>query len=163
MSVVVCKVEKEEIIFASDSIIVFDDLKRTDLVIKLVKENNIIIGGAGAEEDIFLMQIFIKTHRPKNATKESILNFYVEYLAWCKNKEVEKPSSNFIMGIEGKAFIINGYSVIKIKNYVATGAGFMFASAVLELGHTAKEAVSVAIKLSPLCAPPIKIIKMKRK
>ena len=65
MSVVVCKIGKDSIEMASDSIIVQGWTKLNNAqnkVVKMMKHNDMIIGGCGNADEISLFFHYMKTH-----------------------------------------------------------------------------------------------------
>lgn len=167
MSVIACKIEKDKIEFAADSITIWGETKRVDSTPKLVKVNDIIIGGSGITEDLFLMNIFLSKNPyilPKGSLEEDILQFQSDFVKWCKKLNPDKTLDfNYIIGLQGKAFEVYDMAVNEIKNYTAIGAGFMYALPVLDMGGSAKQAVEEAIKFSTLCAAPVLTMKMRKK
>ena len=63
---------------------------------------------------------------------------------------------------EGKVFLIEGFYVKEIEEYMAIGAGMDFALAALYLGSTVQEAIKTACHLSILCEEPINIVEIKK-
>lgn len=166
MSVVCCKILKDKIEIASDSIMTIgrSQTKGSDVeYAKLDKINDIIIGSTGSCEESALFQLYCKTHSPKEAKNDDILEFVIEFIEW-KRKKIDKwdYSNNYILAFHGKAFWIENYFVNEIKTYRAIGAGRDFAMAALFLGHSVEESVSVACELSTLCEKPIIKFECKR-
>lgn len=162
MSVVVCKILKNGYQIAADSITTrgFTQTKETHTKrSKLFQINGMVIGCVGLAEECSLLHIFCKTHRPFDATEESVLEFLSEFSNW-KGKKTDnsKISFSFLLGIENKVFAIEEWLVENITTYEAIGAGMDFALAALYLGHSASEAIQIAIELSILCEGPVQVI-----
>lgn len=157
MSVICVKVYKKEIVIAADSILVRGWSKETNHTFsKLNKINGIILGSCGLAQEHSLMVHYMETHKPKNATNKSILDFMVEFTKWKKDYESNVDIKNsYIIAFDGKCFDVNYLFVKEIETYAAIGAGEDFAMAALYLGHTPKEAVKVACELSCFVAEPI--------
>jgi len=95
------------------------------------------------------------THRPKDTSTKSVLDFMVEFVKWKKDyDDNEKVSNSYILAFDEKCFEIESMFVYEISDYSAIGAGEDFANAALYLGHTPSEAVKVAAALSCYVAEP---------
>jgi ATP-dependent protease HslVU (ClpYQ) peptidase subunit len=155
MSVVCCRVEKETIEIASDSIIVRGFTQGT--YSKLERINEMIVGGVGAARDLALLFLFCQTHKPESSTTRGVLAFWAEFCDWHKEKtdiQVEKVTS-VIIAFLGKCFSIENYFIQEINDYSAIGAGSDYALSALYLGHNVEKAVKTACELSIYCEEPI--------
>ena len=166
MSVVCAKVYDDRIEIAADSIIVYGWSKETkgDFS-KLVKINEMIIGGTGNCDELSLLLHFAKTHKPETPTESGLLSFVAEFSKW--KREYYNDSSIFntyIVVFEEKVFRIEKFFVREIKSYTAIGAGEDFANAAMYLNHSPREAVKVACDLSCFVAEPIieEVIKLQK-
>ena len=159
MSIVCCKVTDSKIEIAADSITVrgYTQSKGNEVKFsKLVKVNDIILGGVGWTEENFLMQMFCQTHNISSTNKTDVLNFLNEFSDWKKKKaENHKIENDYMILFKGKAFFISNFLIQEIKNYEAIGAGMDFALSALYLGHDAEKAVETACELSVYCEKPI--------
>lgn len=159
MSVVACRVTKDKIEVASDSIDVRGWTQSTGKNIslsKLVKVNNMIVGSVGFAEECTLMHLFCITHSIKDTTIDSILTFLSEFSNWKGNKTTDGVINNEYIFVYGKrAFITSGYLVSEVLEYESIGAGMDYALTAMHLGHGAKEAVKVSCELSIFCEEPI--------
>lgn len=165
MSIICCRIDKEEITIASDSITVRDwtQEKGKDKFAKLAEINGMIIGGAGIAEETCLLQIFCQTRKPEAATEQGILIFLSEFAAWKKNKtEKYKIDNSYIILFDGKAFYTCDFFVKEISCYEATGAGMDYALSALYLGHDVVKAVETACELSIYCEKPVIKMSMRR-
>lgn len=165
MSIVCCRVTDDKIEIASDSISIRgytqskgDKVKYS----KLVKVNEMIIGGVGFSEENFLMQLFAQTHNIKDANTDAVLTFLAEFSDWKKKKiDNYKIENNFIFLYKSKAFYIERFLIQEVINYQAIGAGDDFALSALYLGHSVEKAVETACELSIYCEKPIIKYEMK--
>jgi len=161
---VCAKVYADRIQIAADSITVSGWSKRTDLKFsKLSRINDIVMGTVGTIQEASLMWNYMETHKPKDTSGKSILDFMVEFSKWKSDYSTDKEISNYyIMAFSGKYFLISGSWVEEIVNHCAIGAGEDLANAALYLGHTPREAVKVAAELSCFVAEPIVEEEVKR-
>lgn len=157
MSVIAVKVYADKIKIAADSIVSRGESIRTDNGFsKLVKVNSMIIGGVGYCEEVSLMYHYAETHKPASASEKDVLAFMVEFSKYKSDiAGGYKIENDYIIVYGNKVFSISSLFVNEIKNYDAIGAGMDFANAALYLGHSPKEAVKVACKLSCYVADPI--------
>lgn len=167
MSVVVCKVNENNIEVAADSICVSGWSKLPSGVgknIKIIREGDLIIAGCGVAEEISLFFHYIQTHSiASTATSKDVLDFILEFRHW---KSDYTRSTNFdntyIIAYKGKAFFIEGMLVMPITDYCAIGAGRDYANGALYMGATAEEAVKAACELCAMVAEPIIVERIKR-
>jgi len=159
MSVVVCKVNKNNIEIAADSIRVKGWSKinmSPSRRIKLAKINDIIIGGCGLAEETSLFFNYMETHLGGDSvTENDILNYIVEFKKWKSAYTTSSFENSYILAYKGKAFLIEGMLVIPIDDYAAIGAGEDYANGALYMGATAKQAVEAACALCAMVAEPI--------
>lgn len=163
MTVIVAVKTDDRIVFASDSLmavgstIVTDSQAKTS---KLWQQNNLTVGHSGNCQFDTLMKIFSKTHVPKSACEDGMVEFLIEYVNLCQTKySVGIPTSQFLIAFQNQLFIVyGGIDVYKVEKFEAIGSGSDFAQAALLLGKTAKEAVEVSCQLSNTCAPPVKVV-----
>ena len=159
MSVICCKIEKDRIEIASDSIRVYGSTQSkgsNTTHTKLMQVNDMTFGSSGTCQEASLFSVFCLTHKPKAPTVEDILTFYSEFASW-QNDKVGKfdVKNDYIFICEKTAFSVNGFFVDKIKTYDAIGAGMDYALSALYLGHGVSKAVDVACELSVYCEAPI--------
>jgi len=161
MSIVACRVNKDNYEIAADSITVRgytqekgDRTKHS----KLWESNGLIVGGVGFCEELGLLQFFAGTHQLAAATEGALLEFLVEFSAW-KKRKINKPEleNSYLMGIEDIILYVNQWHITRVSTFEAIGAGEDFALAALHLGHSAEEAVRVATELSIYCETPIQV------
>ena len=168
MSVVTCKVYKNRITFAADSMITEGystqrSSKEFKNFSKLFEINDMIIGCAGNCDELSLLSHFANTHKPLAATEKDILDFIVEFSDY-KNKLTGNYiiNNSYLIGYKGKVFEVEGMLVWEVVEHSAIGCGYTYALAALHLGHTAKEATKVACDLNAFVAEPIIELEMKR-
>lgn len=117
-----------------------------------------IIGGTGKSSENQLLDLFARNHRPVKPAVDAVIDFLVEFRDYGrKYQEGFTPDNHFLIAFDGELF--QTYSgtleVFKLEEFGAVGAGEDFATAALALGHTAREAVELAIRLSVWCAAPV--------
>lgn len=159
MSVVVAKVYKDRIEVASDSIAVKGWTKINNAqnkVVKLMKYNNMIIGGCGLSEEISLFFHYMKTHTIENVDEKGVLDFVIEFRRW-KNDLTEDNSfkNEYIIAFKGKCFSIENMLVFPIEDHYAIGAGMDYAAGALYMGASPKEAVKASCELCAFVSEPI--------
>jgi ATP-dependent protease HslVU (ClpYQ) peptidase subunit len=163
MSVVAVKVSKNKITIGADSILVSGWTQEKDKLAKLNKANGMIIGDVGDAEEGALFLLFCKTRKPREASVDAIVEFMSEFQDWLNNKTGESKLSNqYILIIEKKAFMIEGFFIKEVTDYTAIGAGADFALPCLALGHSVEVAIEMACHLSIYCEEPINIIEVEK-
>lgn len=166
MSVVVCKVNKNNIEVAADSICVCGYSKlpaHTTNHTKLMKYNDIIVGGCGYAEETSLFFHYLKTHLiEETATEADILNFIMEFKKWKSTYSSTPIENSYIIAYKGRAFMVEGMFITEITNFCAIGAGRDYANGAFYMGATAKEAVEAACSLCAMVAEPIEVVSIKK-
>ena len=163
MSVVAVKVTKNKITIGADSILVSGWTQEKDKLAKLNKANGMIIGDVGDAEEGALFLLFCKTRKPREASVDAIVEFMSEFQDWMNNKTGESKLSNqYILIIEKKAFMIEGFFIKEVTDYTAIGAGADFALSALYLGNSVKDSIKAACHLSVYCEEPINIIEVEK-
>jgi ATP-dependent protease HslVU (ClpYQ) peptidase subunit len=163
MSVVAVKVTKNKITIGADSILVSGWTQEKDKLAKLNKANGMIIGDVGDAEEGALFLLFCKTRKPREASVDAIVEFMSEFQDWMNNKTGESKLSNqYILIIEKKAFMIEGFFIKEVTDYTAIGAGMDFALSALYLGNSVKDSIKAACHLSVYCEEPINIIEVEK-
>ena len=163
MSVVAVKVTKNKITIGADSILVSGWTQEKDKLAKLNKANGIIIGDVGDAQECALFLLFCKTRKPREASVDAIVEFMSEFQDWMNNKTGESKLSNqYILIIEKKAFMIEGFFIKEVTDYTAIGAGADFALSALYLGNSVKDSIKAACHLSVYCEEPINIIEVEK-
>ena len=165
MSVVAVRKYSDRLVFASDSIRVSGYLKESQRVAgqdmaKLFEVNSMVIGGVGLSMELSFMRIFARTHKPKAANSEAILDFVVEFYGWANGKDSGfGHHSEYLIGFENEAFrVADGYLIDKINEFSAIGAGEHFALTAMHLDKSPQEAVEIANELCVFCAPPVNVV-----
>ena len=154
---------KEAITFASDSILVAGFVKSSQRELsynKLFEQNSMGIGSTGLGYEGTLMELYSRNHQPVDSSRLGIIDFFVEFRDWIHKRDAShSPENEFLLAYGGKVFrTCGGLDVYEVAEFDAIGAGEDFAKAVLHLGHTPREAVEVACKLSIFCSEPIEEI-----
>jgi ATP-dependent protease HslVU (ClpYQ) peptidase subunit len=164
MSVVAIRVTDKKITIGADSILVsHGTTQEKDKFAKLNKVNDIIIGDVGDAQEGGLFLMFCRTRKPREASVEAIIEFMSEFQDWMKNKTDESKLSNeYILVLEKKAFLVEGFFVKEIIDYTAIGAGMDFSLSALYLGNSVKESIKAACHLSVFCEEPINIMEVKK-
>lgn len=163
MSVVAVKVKKDKIIIGADSILVSGWTQEKDKLAKLNKVNNMVIGDCGDAQEGGLFLVYCKTRKPREASVEALVEFMSEFQDWMNDKIGEtKLSNQYIIVLEGKAFMMEGFFIKEVTDYTAIGAGMDFALSALYLGNSVKESIKAACHLSVYCEEPINIIEIEK-
>lgn len=162
MSVVCVKVSNENIWFSADSI-TMSGYTKLPSISKLQRVNDLIIGGVGKTEEISLFFMFAQTHKPLCGDEKSIIEFVFEFYSWKKEyTDTFQSDCEYLIGFDGKAFLVQGLLVKEIKDYYAIGAGRDYALGVLWCGLSANDAVNASCNLCCLVSDPIVDIEMKK-
>lgn len=176
MTVIACKITKGLIEIASDTQSTwghnkYDKQNQSDKQLhcygKLFKVNGMIIGGSGTTSHIAMMQIFCKTHKPKDATRDSVLDWLIEFTEWVKKKSdiaAKDLSLHGIMVYENTVFrFFDWVEVEVIDGFTAVGSGMFLALGALEAGAEVKAVIKVAIKYDLYCGGTVKYMSVKKK
>ena len=155
MSVIAVKVEADKITIAADSIIIKDDLKRTNFQ-KLRDFGQIIVGGCGSAEELSLFFEFAKRSKDKLTSVHAVQEFMNKF-ATCKRAYTDdnKINNAYIIIYDKHVYEVDGMFVQEVKDYTAIGEGEPYALAALYLGHDVVEAVQAACKFSCFVSEPI--------
>ena len=155
MSVIAVKVEKDRIRIAADSILIKEDLKKTNFK-KLFKFNDIIVAGCGSAEELSLFFKFAEDFSPASCDITGIRQYmraFADVLEDCYNDR--KINNDYIIIYKGHVYEVEGMFVQEITDYTAIGEGEAYALAALDLGHDVVKAVEVACKFSCFVSEPI--------
>ncbi|MGB5917386.1 MAG: hypothetical protein WBG63_21155 [Phormidesmis sp.] len=160
MTVIAARRTSDAIIFAADTLISdgFSKVTSSEIVYsKLIEQNGMVIGSTGDCFEGTMMELFSRNHKPSTTTRLGIMEFLVEFKEWVRKKEGGySPGNGFLIAYDSKLFrVVQGLDVYEVSEFDAIGAGQDFAKAALHLGHTPREAVEVACKLSLYCSEPI--------
>ena len=159
MSVVAVRVEKNKITIGADSILVNGYTQEKDKMAKIFQNEWAVVGDVGEAQEGALFQIYTKTRRPRESSVEGITEFLFEFYQWKKEKtESVELTNDYIIVFDGKAFLVEGFYVKEVKDYMAIGAGMDFALAALYMGSSVQDAIKTACHLSILCEEPVNII-----
>jgi len=139
--------------------------KQTKVNGKLFEVNGMHFGCAGSVSDIGLLQIFCKTHRPKEMNRDDIMEWFIEFKEWLNDKAKVSFNDVNIHGIiasEGKVFTFYDFmEVSEVTDFNAVGSGMWLALGAMENGASVSQAVATAIKYDLNCGGDVtmKIIK----
>ena len=163
MSVVAVKVTKNKITIGADSILVSGYTQEKDKLAKLNKVNGMVIGDVGDAQEGALFLLFCKTRKPSEASVGGLVEFMSEFQDWLDKKTGEaKLSNEYILIIEKKAFMMEGFFIKEVTDYTSIGAGMDFALSALYLGKSVKDSIKAACHLSVYCEEPINIIEVEK-
>jgi ATP-dependent protease HslVU (ClpYQ) peptidase subunit len=163
MSVVAVKVKKNKIIIGADSILVSGWTQEKDKLAKLNQVNGMVIGDVGDAQEGALFLIFCKTRKPREASVDALVEFMSEFQDWLNNKIGESKLENqYVIVLEGKAFVMEGFFIKEVTDYTAIGAGMDFALSALYLGNSVEESIKAACHLSVYCEEPVNIIEIEK-
>ena len=175
MTIIACRVHKDSIEIASDTQTTWGHNKyptpnkadkQTFVEGKLFTINSMTLGCAGQLSDIGLMQLFCKTHSPKEMDVDSILEWLMEFQQYASDKAKIAYKDLCVHGIlvsKGKAFtFFNWIEAHEIKTFDAVGSGMFLAWGALELGAPVQKAVEVAIKYDLFCGGEVSYLKIDK-
>ena len=163
MSVVAVKVKKGKIVIGADSILVSGWTQEKDKLAKLNEVNGMVIGDCGDAQEGALFLVYCKTRKPREASVDALIEFMSEFQDWMNDKIGEtKLNNQYVIVLEGKAFMMEGFFIKEVTDYAAIGAGMDFALSALYLGNSVKEAIKAACHLSVYCEEPVNIIEVKK-
>jgi ATP-dependent protease HslVU (ClpYQ) peptidase subunit len=161
MSVVAVKVKKDKIVIGADSILVSGWTQEKDKLAKLNKVNGMVIGDVGDAQEGGLFLVYCKTRKPREASVDALVEFMSEFQDWMNNKIGEtKLTNQYVIILDKKAFMMEGFFIKEVTDYTAIGAGMDFALSALYLGNSVKEAIKASCHLSVYCEEPINIIEV---
>lgn len=169
MTVIAAKRTKNGFTIASDSISIsgewaFQTKGNNSTFSKLFNENGAIVGCTGAIEEAALFQLFLKQRKLLEASMGAVLELMSDFADWKYKKTDDRTIANaYLIGLKGKVFLVIRWQIVEIKTFYAIGAGNAIAMTAMHLGHSAKEAVRVAIELSLFCEGPVQVKKTREK
>ena len=163
MSVVAVKIKKDKIVIGADSILVSGWTQEKDKLAKLNEVNGMVIGDVGDAQEGGLFLVYCKTRKPREASVDALVEFMSEFQDWMNNKIGEtKLTNQYVIVLDGKAFMMEGFFIKEVTDYTAIGAGMDFALSALYLGNSVKEAIKASCHLSVYCEEPINIIEITK-
>jgi len=163
MSVVAVKVKKDKIVIGADSILVSGWTQEKDKLAKLNEVNGMVIGDVGDAQEGGLFLVYCKTRKPREASVDALVEFMSEFQDWMNNKIGEtKLTNQYVIVLDKKAFMMEGFFIKEVTDYTAIGAGMDFALSALYLGNSVKEAIKASCHLSVYCEEPINIIEITK-
>lgn len=155
MSVIAVKVESDKITIAADSIIIKDDLKRTNFQ-KLYDFGHMIVGGCGSAEELSLFFEFAKRSKEKLTSVYAVQEFMNKF-SECKRSytDDDKINNEYIIIYDKHVYQVDGMFVQEVKDYTAIGEGEPYALTALHLGHSVVAAVRATCDLCCFVSEPI--------
>ena len=163
MSVVAVRVTKDKITIGADSIIVSGWTQEKDKLAKLNKVNGMIVGDVGDAQEGALFLMFCKTRKPREASVEALVEFMSEFQDWMGKKiDVTTLTNQYVIILEKKVFMMEGFYIKEVTDFTAIGAGMDFALSALYLENSVKESIKAACHLSVYCEEPINIIEIEK-
>lgn len=163
MSVVAIKIEKDKIVIGADSIIVSGWTQEKDKLAKLNRINGMVIGDVGDAQEGGLFLLYCKTRKPSEASVGGLVEFMSEFQGWMTNKIGETVLNNqYIIVLDGKAFVMEGYYIKEVTDYTAIGAGMDFSLAALYLGNSVEDSIKASCHLSVYCEEPVNLIEIEK-
>lgn len=158
MTIIVGKKTKSGFTIGSDSLTMYSWMQtkgKNTTSSKLFKENDLVVGGAGSVEESNLFRLFLRSRQLEDVSERGILELMSDFFDWKKSKtDSDKLENSYLMGTQGKLFLVEEWNIEEVKTFYAIGAGMWFAMTALHLGHSCKKSVEVAIELSPYCEGP---------
>ena len=155
MSVVAAKVFPDRIEIASDSILIKDDLKKTNFK-KMLSTPTITVGGCGNAEELQLFFTFVSNNAPDDGTSKGVLDYMKQFANWKAQYTNDDTIKNcYLIITDHKLYEVDEMFVQKIDDYTAIGEGEPYALAALHLGHSVEAAVHTACDLCCFVAPPV--------
>lgn len=156
ISVIAARVTDKYIHVAADSILLKEELKRTENFSKLISVNNMIVGGCGSAEELSLFQRYATYNKPSEGSIFAVQDFMKSFSRWKEQYTDSITIDNcYLIVYEHKLFEIDGLFVHEISDYTAIGEGEPYALTALHLGCVATEAVKVTCDLCCYTAEPI--------
>lgn len=132
-------VVKDGTIYA-DSLAVTGDWKHRQPIEKVLKTKKGHIACAGDLADLYMLRKIVEEMEEQDVEIDKYITDS------CFNEE-DRSALLYVVG--KNVYLYNSCMFIPLGTEHAIGSGSVFAIAALELGHTAREAVEVAIKLDP--------------
>lgn len=122
---------------------------------KIWQTNGMTFGCAGSCAHIGLLQIFAKTHKPKEMEKDFIMDWFMEFREWLNSKAKigwNELCLHAIIIDKGRAFTFYDFMDInEIKSFDSVGSGMWLAIGAMEIGANVEDAVRVASKYDKGC------------
>ena len=165
MTVIAVRKYENKIVMAADSQTTWGDNNKTLGYTKIVQQNTLTAGCAGNALDASLFEMFIRTHLPKGATKDDIIDFLSEFVDW-KNKKTGNPKyvGQIILVIDDVIFNIFEYAIYSVvTEFSAIGSGMFAALGAMELGVDPKKAAEIAIKYDAYCGGEVQCVEIPLK
>ena len=163
MSVVAVKIEKDKITIGADSILVSGWTQEKDKLAKLNEVNGMVVGDVGDAQEGALFLMYCKTRKPSEASVGALVEFMSEFQDWMTKKVGDvKLNNQYVIILDGKAFMMEGFFIKEVTDYTAIGAGMDYSLAALYLGNSVKESIKAACHLSIYCEEPINIIEVEK-
>ena len=170
MSVVVLKKYEDRIEISSDSC-VSNGVENIDhqngACKKLIRINDIIVGGCGDLYEVQLLQYYLKTYEPKLASQYDLQKLIYNFIQY-KRKGLgivdrlkhkffydNRVKNSYIFVFNNQCFYVEGTVISLIKNMYAIGSGKLTAYAALRVGMSPHDAVEMSCKYNFGVSEPI--------
>jgi ATP-dependent protease HslVU (ClpYQ) peptidase subunit len=131
---------------------------------KLFQVNKYTVGCAGDCAQIGMLQVFMKSHHPKQMDRDSILDWVLEFKSWLHDKAKIAFNDVSVHGIivhGKKAFtFFDHLEVYPIKEFDAVGSGMNIAIGAMAVGASAKEAVKVCTTYAYGCGDKVTTLEL---
>jgi ATP-dependent protease HslVU (ClpYQ) peptidase subunit len=162
MTVIAVRKYDDKIVIAADSQTTYGDDYKILTATKIVRQDNIVFGCAGSCSDISLFRMFTRTHKPKAATEDDVVDFLSEFVDWKKKKTNNADYvSSIIIIMDNVVFRVQSYSVrAPIETFFAIGSGMFSALAAMELDADPIKAVEIAIKYNTGCGGKVESLEI---
>ncbi|MCG3204051.1 MAG: hypothetical protein KCHDKBKB_00754 [Elusimicrobia bacterium] len=155
MTVVAVRVFKDKIVMSCDSQGTSGNHKRSLEALgfhKIFQNNGVTVGACGNTMESGLLKIFIKSHRPKEATQDSMLDFMSEFFDWLRKKDQNMAVDGaYILVMDGKVFELSYFEANEILEYGAVGSGRYVALGAMLMGASPEKAVEAAKTFDLYC------------
>ena len=166
MSVIACRVSFDNISFAADSQITCRSSKDNKLEYEKIQTiDNVTMGAAGWLDECILIGDYIRRHDFPNNSSD-ILLYMLEFYKYrdslsetfkpqCDDEERSASSMVMMVAVDGKVFLVDNRTVLRVKSYHAIGSGDVYAQAIMAYGGDVDSAVRIACQIDLNCAEPI--------
>lgn len=157
MTVVAAKIDGDTIRMACDSQFSRGwHHKATGNPEKLVKGADFVVGISGSAMVLPLLTVYAKDHSIGTGGEARITEWLFEFLGFCKSHTQNwDQDATLLLAHASGLFVVEDWLPLRVHDFAAIGSGFQHAEAALHLGHSAREAVEVAIAMAYGCGGEI--------
>lgn len=153
MTIIVAKKYKDKIVVASDKQVTHDWHMKSPFS-KIIKIDNMIIGGAGAGAGCQMMQLFCLENKLKSCGETDVLMFFKKFISYATefDKEYRKDSNDWLIAFNEEILkVSSGVFIYKDLEVASIGSGSEIALGAVHAGFEPVEAVRLASKLTVYC------------